>query len=196
MGIVFELFFFSTWHSMEKGSRTKGGNTMEENIEKIKLISQLMGQEVPKETELLKMVETAKTMQKFFNTEVHTQKKEFKKENFAKQKNTLASKEEGMLFARTKEENIINASIPFLDREYQKYLYVIVRLLEMKRVLQEEWGETLEVRSKTKDNVKMRRKNLLQALRPYLSKEEKQRIDIVVKAIDMKNIMEWKEEMI
>lgn len=195
MGIVFELFFFSTWHSMEKGSRTKGGNTMEENIEKIKLISQLMGQEVPKETELLKMVETAKTMQKFFNTEVHTQKKEFKKENFAKQKNTLASKEEGMLFARTKEENIINASIPFLDREYQKYLYVIVRLLEMKRVLQEEWGETLEVRSKTKDNVKMRRKNLLQALRPYLSKEEKQRIDIVVKAIDMKNIMEWKEEM-
>lgn len=169
---------------------------MEENIEKIKLISQLMGQEVPKESELLKMFETAKTMQQFFNTEVHTQKKEIKKENFAKPKNVLASKEDSMLFARTKEENIIYASIPFLDREYQKYLYVIVRLLEMKRVLQEEWGETLEARSKTKDNVKIRRKNLLQALRPYLTKEEKQKIDVVVKAIDMKNIMEWKEEMI
>ena len=42
----------------------------------------------------------------------------------------------------------------------------------------------------------MRRRNLLQALRPYLTKEEKQSIDIVVKAMDMKNIMEWKEEMI
>ena len=42
----------------------------------------------------------------------------------------------------------------------------------------------------------MRRKNLLQAIKPYLTKEEKQNIDIVVKAIDMKNIMEWKEEMI
>ena len=168
----------------------------DDSIEKIKLISQLMGQEVPKEAELLKMFETAKKMQQFFNTEVHTEKKEFKKENFAKQKSTLAAKEEGMLFARTKEENIIYASIPFLDREYQKYLYVIVRLLEMRRVLQEDWGETLEARSRTKDNVKVRRRNLLQAMRPYLTKEEKQKIDIVVKAIDMKNIMEWKEELI
>lgn len=100
-----------------------------------------------------------------------------------------------MLFARTKEENMIYASIPFLDREYQKYLYVIVILLEMKRVLQGEWGETLEARSKQKDNVKIRKRNLLQALRPYLTSEEKQKIDFVVKAMDMKNIMEWKEEI-
>ena len=91
---------------------------------------------------------------------------------------------------------MIYASIPFLDREYQKYLYVIVILLEMKRVLQQQWGETLEIRSRPKESVKMRRRNLLQALRPYLTKEEKQSIDIVVKAMDMKNIMEWKEEMI
>ena len=101
-----------------------------------------------------------------------------------------------MLFARTKEENMIYASIPFLDREYQKYLYVIVILMEMKRILQQQWGETLEIRSRSKDSIKMRRKNLLQAIKPYLTKEEKQNIDIVVKAIDMKNIMEWKEEMI
>ena len=189
---------------MKKGVGEKG-DTMEkkeeENMEKIKLISQLMGQEMPKETELLKMMEMAKKMQQFLGTEeiLHTEKKEWKKEkkeNFAKAKNTLAQKEESMLFARTKEENMIYASIPFLDREYQKYLYVIVILLEMKRVLQQQWGETLEIRSLPKESVKMRRRNLLQALRPYLTKEEKQSIDIVVKAMDMKNIMEWKEEMI
>ena len=98
-----------------------------------------------------------------------------------------------MLFARTKEENMIYASIPFLDKEYQKYLYVIVRVLEMKRVL--EGNELLEVRSRTKDDPKKRRKNLLQAIRPYLTGEEKQKIDFVVKAMDIKNIMEWKEEM-
>ena len=189
---------------MKKGVGEKG-DTMEkkeeENMEKIKLISQLMGQEMPKETELLKMMEMAKKMQQFLGTEeiLHTEKKEWKKEkkeNFAKAKNTLAQKEESMLFARTKEENMIYASMPFLDREYQKYLYVIVILLEMKRVLQQQWGETLEIRSRPKESVKMRRRNLLQALRPYLTKEEKQSIDIVVKAMDMKNIMEWKEEMI
>ncbi|USF29699.1 hypothetical protein C820_001101 [Clostridium sp. MD294] len=183
---------------MKKGVGEKG-DTMEkkeeENMEKIKLISQLMGQEMPKEAEVLKMMEMAKKMQQFLGTEeiVHNTDK---KENFAKAKTTLTQKEEGMIFARTKEESIIYASIPFLDREYQKYLYVVVRLLEMKRVLQEQWGETLEIRSRTKDNIKVRRRNLLQALRPYLTKEEKQNIDFVVKAIDMKNIMEWKEEML
>lgn len=156
---------------------------METEMEKIKLLSQLMGQDIPKESELLKMMETAKKMQKFFHTEE------------TEHKMPISTKEDTTLFARTKEENMIYASIPFLDREYQKYLYVIVILLEMKRVLQGEWGETLEARSKQKDDVKIRKRNLLQALRPYLTSEEKQKIDFVVKAMDMKNIMEWKEEI-
>ena len=57
---------------MKKGVGEKG-DTMEkkedENIEKIKLISQLMGQEMPKEAELLKMMEMAKKMQQFLGTE-------------------------------------------------------------------------------------------------------------------------------
>jgi len=41
----------------------------EETIQKMKLISQLMGQQSPKESELLKMMETAKKMQQFFGAE-------------------------------------------------------------------------------------------------------------------------------
>ena len=163
----------------------------EENIEKIKLFSQLMGQEAPKEEELLKMMETAKKMQQFFaldqtNITEKTEKKEWKKEIFPRTKTTLAQKEENMIYA----------SIPFLDKEYQKHLYVIVRLLEMKRVLQEDNAVTLEARSRQKDDVKSRRRNLLQALRPYLTAEEKRNIDFIVKAMDMKNIMEWKDEIL
>ena len=91
---------------------------------------------------------------------------------------------------------MIYSSIPFLDKEYQKHLYVIVRLLEMKRVLQEDNAVTLEARSRQKDDVKSRRRNLLQALRPYLTAEEKRNIDFIVKAMDMKNIMEWKDEIL
>ena len=106
---------------MKKGVGEKG-DTMEkkedENIEKIKLISQLMGQEMPKEAELLKMMETAKKMQQFFGAEenIHNEKRNWKKDNFTKSKSTLTSKEDTMLFARTKEENMIYASIPFFDR--------------------------------------------------------------------------------
>lgn len=162
-----------------------------ENIQKIKMISQFLGQKMPQESELLKMIETAKKMQQIFGEQqsIHTEKKE----PFSKTKNIL-SKEESKLFARTKEENMIYASIPFLDREYQKYLYVVVILLEMKRVLHEDWNTALEARSRKKEDSKIRRKNLLQAVRPYLTNEERQKIDFVVKAMDIKNIMEWKEE--
>ncbi len=173
----------------------------EENIEKIKLFSQLMGQEAPKEEELLKMMETAKKMQQLFATEQtspaeKTEKKEWKKEVFPRAKATLSQKEDITLFPKTKEENMIYASIPFLDKEYQKHLYVIVRLLEMKRVLQEDNTVALEARSRPREDVKSRRRGLLQALRPYLTAEERQSVDFIVKAMDMKNIMEWKDEIL
>ena len=38
------------------------------------------------------------------------------------------------LFAGSVGENVITAAIPFLDQEYQKDLYIIVRLMEMRRV--------------------------------------------------------------
>lgn len=52
-------------------------------------------------------------------------------------------KETGDIFARSKRENMISAAIPFLDREYQKEIYIIVRLMEMRRVLD---GGLLEMR--------------------------------------------------
>lgn len=53
----------------------------EETIQKMKLISQLMGQQSPKESELLKMMETAKKMQQFFGAEenIHNEKRNWKK---------------------------------------------------------------------------------------------------------------------
>lgn len=45
--------------------------------------------------------------------------------------------EEGELFSRSRQEKMISAAIPFLNREYQKEIYIMVRLMEMKRVLRE-----------------------------------------------------------
>ena len=91
---------------------------------------------------------------------------------------------------RDRKENMISAAIPFLDREYQKELYVIVRLMEMKRVLT---GELLEAREK-EEQPAIRRRKLLGAIQPYLQPEEKNQLETIVKIMDMKAIMEREDE--
>lgn len=95
-------------------------------------------------------------------------------------------KETGDIFARSKRENMISAAIPFLDREYQKEIYVIVRLMEMRRVLE---GGLLEMRQKQEEPPAQRRRNLLGAVQPYLPAEERNRMETILKMMDMREMM-------
>lgn len=95
------------------------------------------------------------------------------------------------LFGGNAGENMITAAIPFLDQEYQKNLYIIVRLMEMRRVVS---GGMLEARGKQEEPAPLRRRKLLGAVRPYLPAEERKRLDLLVKAMDMKEILEREGE--
>ena len=55
-----------------------------------------------------------------------------------------APQEEADVFSRRRRENMISAAIPFLNREYQKELYLVVRLMELRRVMGSELLETRE----------------------------------------------------
>ena len=100
-------------------------------------------------------------------------------------------KETGDIFARSKRENMISAAIPFLDREYQKEIYIIVRLMEMRRVLD---GGLLEMRQKQEDPPALRRRNLLGAVQAYLPAEERNRMETILKMMDMR-VMMGREEL-
>lgn len=96
--------------------------------------------------------------------------------------------QEGELFSRSRQENMISAAIPFLNREYQKELYVVVRLMEMRRVLN---GGALQTRERQEEPPALRRRKLLGAIQPYLAAEERNRLETIVKMMDVKGLMEW-----
>ena len=96
-------------------------------------------------------------------------------------------KEEVELFARSRNENMITAAIPFLNREYQRDLYIIVRLMEMKRVLS---GGLLEARERQEEPTRLRQRKMLRAIGQYLPVEEKNQMETILKMMDMKEIME------
>lgn len=88
-------------------------------------------------------------------------------------------------FGSTQGEKILCAAIPFLDMEFQKNIFVAVRFMELRRVLQ---GTKLEAREKQEDPV-YRRHKMLHAVRPYLAAEEKNQLDSMMKIMEIKQIM-------
>lgn len=95
---------------------------------------------------------------------------------------------QGEVFCRSRREEMLSAAIPFLDLEYQKDLYVVVRLMEMGRVLH---SDALEARGKEIGSPALRRRRLLGAVQPYLSASEQKGMQSLLRLMDMKEIMEW-----
>ncbi|MBM6829904.1 hypothetical protein H9X85_10155 [Anaerotignum lactatifermentans] len=94
------------------------------------------------------------------------------------------------VFDETKGERMLFAAIPFLDQEYQKDLYVVVRLMQMRRVLE---GSALEARSRREESPALRRRKLLAAIRPCLSGEESRNLDLILKVMEVRQILQKKE---
>ena len=91
-----------------------------------------------------------------------------------------------------KRENILMAAIPFLDQEYQRDLYVAVRLMEMRRMLT---GGVLQARSRDAMPPSVRRRQMLSAIRPCLSQREQTRLDTLMRVMDAREILIQKEEL-
>ena len=89
------------------------------------------------------------------------------------QQSAPAVEEEG-----EKQEKMLMAAIPFLDQEYQRDLYVVVRLMEMRRMLT---GGVLQARSRDTLPPSVRRRQMLSAIRPCLSQGEQTRLDTLMR---------------
>lgn len=145
-----------------------------------RLFSEIMGE---KGQDALRMLERMERLKRLMGNMPGTGRQER-----AAPATALAEKKETQpLFAGNTGENMITAAIPFLDQEYQKDLYIIVRLMEMRRVIS---GGMLEARGKQEEPASLRRRKMLHAVRPYLPAEDRKQLDLLVKAMDMKEILE------
>ncbi|WP_304507790.1 hypothetical protein [Anaerotignum sp.] len=147
------------------------------NSEQMKLLTGMMGAEG---NDALQMIDRIERLRRLLgNAEVQKQQDIQVKENSA-----LESP-----FGSTQGENILFAAIPFLDMEFQKNIFVAVRFMELRRVLE---GTKLEAREKQEDPVSRRHK-MLRAIQPYLATEDKKQLDTMIKIMEIREIMGRKE---
>lgn len=141
-----------------------------EEEKQVEMLSALMGKEGQ---DAMKMLKRMQRLQRLMGT--------------PKEQPALPQ-EEG--FSGSRREKMIFAAIPFLNREYQKDLYLVVRLMELRRVL---GGELLETRERQEEPPRLRQKKLLQAVGQYVSAQERGQLQRLVRMMDMKEMLEEEE---
>ncbi len=145
-----------------------------------KLLSEMMGEQGQ---DALRMLERMERLRRLMGNQAERQEK-----TGAAATAALPEKREVRPpFGGSVSENMITAAIPFLDQEYQRDLYIIVRLMEMRRVFS---GGMLEARGRQEEPSSLRRRKMLRAVRPCLPAEDRKQLDMLIKAIDMKEILE------
>ncbi len=90
--------------------------------------------------------------------------------------------------------DFIYAAIPFLNEEYQKSIYIAVKLMELKKAFD---MPVISIQSKknTKTGLE-RKKELLNVLKSYMTKEEAAKIDNILRFIEMRKLINLKEEIL
>lgn len=171
---------------MEEQEHPKPDHDMMKNIEQIQNFSRLLGQGESENglntQDMTKVMEMAGKMSRFFGM-LKEKEEEEEKEVIIEEQSAA------QIFSPSKEIRMLSAAIPFLDKEYQKNIFIAVKLLELRRagnmkLLHIQSDESLPM-VKNKD----RRGPLLRAIRPYLSQEEQKNIDMMLKVMKVKSIM-------
>ena len=131
------------------------------SMDKLMMISQLLGGNSDP-AEMKKMVETAKVLGAVMDTK--------EEKPMMKMEESQPREEEDM---RSRQIRAINAALPFLDQEYQKGLFMVIKLLEINRFMPQGGIMAME---KGGENPQKRRIDMINAVNGYLSIEEQKKL--------------------
>ena len=136
------------------------------SIDKLMMLSQLMGGNNDP-GEMMKMVETAKMIGAAMNTK--------EEKPIVKMEETHSKDDEDI---RNRQIKAINAALPFLDKEYQKGLFMVIKLMEINRFSPQGGIMAME---KGEDNPQRRRIEMINAFNGFLSVEEQKKLGAFLK---------------
>ena len=82
---------------------------------------------------------------------------------------------------------VLKAAIPFLNHEYQKNLFLAVKLLEMNEEF-DSGALSLQCQSIREENDDEQREAMLRAVRGQMSSENGRKLDIVLKMLEARRL--------
>lgn len=128
---------------------------------------------------ILNAISTAKNMGILPNTTANDKPFEVQEDNKCYETGEYQANNEGI--------RIVKAAIPFLNKDFQKSLFLAIRLMEMNKEF-DEGTMSLQCQSIREDNDEKQRESMLRAVRGQVSPENGRRLDMVLKLIEFKKL--------
>ena len=95
-----------------------------------------------------------------------------------------------------KNNEFIYAAIPFINEEYQKSIYIAIKIIELKKIFDMNIPSiSIQSKNKMEKTTFERRKELLNIIKKYISKEDADKIDNIIKIIELKKIINLEGEI-
>lgn len=135
-------------------------------MDKLMMLSQLMGGN-NNPAEMMKMVETAKMIGASMNTK--------EEKPIIKMEEPQSKEDEDI---RNRQIKAINAALPFLDKEYQRGLFMVIKLMEINKFSPQ--GSIMAM-EKGEDSPQKRRIEMINAFNGFLSVEEQKKLGVFLK---------------
>lgn len=88
--------------------------------------------------------------------------------------------------------SIMGAAIPFLNPAYQQQMGMFVKILELKKLMDYYQKQALLIQAAEEKDW---RRGMLQAVRPHMSQDKKHKIDLLMNALDMQEILTKMKEV-
>lgn len=154
-------------------------DNMMKNIDKIKSISKLMSMDgsTVDTDKLMGAISAAKSLGILGNNEIQSTDAQEREEYI-----TPAEYE-----PQSESVRVVKAAIPFLDREYQKNLFLAVKLMEMSHEF-DSGAMSLQCQSIREGNGEKQRESMLRAVRGQLSSENGRKLDVILKMMEARRI--------
>ena len=81
-------------------------------------------------------------------------------------------------------KDIFNAAVPFMPEDKRRQMFIFTKLMEIM-----DYKEDMSVFENVNEDKKKRRDRFLKSVSPFVTEEEKNDIDMLVKIIELKRIM-------
>lgn len=132
-------------------------------------------------TKMIKLAQIMKTMNN--ESEENKNNQENTIQNIQEEKNYIQPFDSDL---QTPAIRTIKAAIPYLEFEYQKNMGVLVKIIELDNLMKKYKSAAVEMQS---NNVDWRRGMLL-SIKPQMNYEKQKVIEMIIKFMDLKEIME------
>ena len=169
-------------------TENNGQNNMFNDIQKITAFSQLFGDSGPNPEDMKKTLEMARKLSSVMSI-INDKDNDDDKDNSKNSDKEISSQSKSHMGFKPfddKSIGIINAAIPFMDKDMQKGIIMAVKLFEVRKLNSE---SKIYTQSIEKFDKVQKRKHMLTAIAPYLNPEERRRIKMIMKIMDMSKVM-------